>query len=239
MHRVIDVSQLSFGYTVDHVLHDINFHVDEGQFFAIIGPNGGGKSTLLKLLLGLLEPQEGTVRIYGEAPPCPKIAYVPQNLSLDRQFPITALEVVLGALSRNLSLFGRYRSEDVDCARSALEQTGVLEYESDLFGTLSGGISQRVLVARALVSNPSILLLDEPTSCTDKEAESNLLEIIDQLKSTTSILMVTHHVEVIAPLVDGVLCVHKTALLMDPKEICEHISFGLYHAPDPPQKERS
>ncbi len=238
MNKAVDVSHLSFGYSTDHVLRDINFHIDKGQFFAIIGPNGGGKSTLLKLLLGLLEPQEGTIRIYGEDPPCPKIAYVPQNLVLDRQFPITALEVVLGARSRNLSFLGRYRAEDIDCARSALEQTGVLEYESDLFGTLSGGISQRVLVARALASNPSILLLDEPTSCTDKNAESNLLEIIDQLKSSTTILMVTHHVEVIAPLVDGVLCIHKTALLMDPKEICEHISLGLYHAPRPLQEER-
>jgi len=232
MDKAVEVSHLSFRYDTDCVLQDISFHADTGQFFAIIGPNGGGKSTLLKLLLGLLQPQEGSIRIHGKKPPCVEMAYVPQNLALDRQFPITALEVVLGARTRNLSSLGRYRAEDVDRARHALEQTGVLEYESDLFGTLSGGISQRVLVARALASNPTILLLDEPTSCTDKEAESKLLAIIDQLKGSTTIFMVTHHVEVIAPFVNGVLCVHNTALLMDPKEICEHTSFGLYHAPE-------
>jgi len=236
VNKAIDVSNLWFGYDAESVLHDVTFQVEQGQFLGIIGPNGGGKSTLLKLLLGLLQPQQGSISIRGKSPPVPEVAYVPQTLSFDRQFPITALEVVLGAQSRHLSFLGRYRSEDVDCARYALEQAGVLEYESHLFGTLSGGISQRVLIARALVSNPSILLLDEPTSCTDQEAESQLFEIIETLKGSTTIVMVTHHIEVIAPLVEKVLCIHKTALVMDPKEMCEHLSFGLYHIPE--MKER-
>jgi len=227
--NAIDVSNMWFGYDKEPILHDVSFSVPKGNFYAIIGPNGGGKSTLLKLLLGLLQPWEGSIFIDGKSPPAESIAYVPQTFAFDKLFPITALEVVLGGCMEQLSLLGQFRKKALDRARQTLERVGALAYESSLFGELSGGLAQRVLMARALVSNPTILLLDEPTSCADQTAESELLSLISTLQGTVTILMVSHHIDAIAPMAQGVVCVHKNVSCVRPDAICEHVSMGLYH----------
>jgi zinc transport system ATP-binding protein len=228
----IKVENLSFGYhPKESIFTDVSFNVDGGQFLGIIGPNGGGKSTLLKLLLGLLKPWKGTVLINDISPPTPYVGYVPQAFQFDKYFPITVYEVVLGGRARNLSLCGRYTTKDTAAAREALDHVGLSHIADHPFGTLSGGQAQRTLIARALASKPSVLLLDEPTSSTDPTAEAGILETIQTLKDEMTILMVTHNLSAILSHVEGILCVQGGAVMLHPKDVCEHFALGLYHIP--------
>ena len=228
----IVVHNCSFGYVPnERVLHNVSFTVQPGQFLGIIGPNGGGKSTLLKLILGLLTPLHGTISVHGQTPPTQGVGYVPQVFQFDRRFPITAFEVVLGGRARNLSRFGQYRKQDEEAARGALHTVGLEHMADQPFGTLSGGQAQRVLIARALASEPTVLLLDEPTSSSDPEAENAILETIHTLKSGMTILMVTHNLQAILAHVEGILCVQGGAAMFHPKDVCEHFALGLYHIP--------
>lgn len=224
----ISVEHLCFGYTAkDEILHDVSFEIEKGGFYGVIGPNGGGKSTLLKLLLGLLKPQSGRIFI----PPEAQAAYVPQTFRFDRLFPITALEVVLGGRIQNLSCWGRFSDEDRDIAQLKLAQVGLSHLANQRFGSLSQGQAQRVLIARALSSKPSILLLDEPTSSSDPSAQVKTFEVIETLQNSMTILMVTHSITTILEKVQGVLCVQGGAVTISPKDLCEHFALGLYHEP--------
>lgn len=228
----IEVSNLFFGYEKkDLVLRSVSFTVQKGEFLGVIGPNGGGKSTLLKLLLGLLQPTEGTILINGLPPRNSSLhmAYVPQSFSFDKAFPITVLEVVLGGRLRHTN--GTFSKSDTSIAKDALASTGLSHLENNSFGSLSRGQAQRVFIARALASESTILFLDEPTSSSDQESEKKMLEIIMQLKDSITILMVTHNVSSILSHVQGVLCVCKSVTKMNPKDICEHFALGLYHVP--------
>ncbi len=228
----ITVSHVCFGHASgEPVLNNVSFTVTKGQFLGIIGPNGGGKSTLLKLLLGLLKPWSGSITVNGSAPPTLDVGYVPQVFPCDRSFPITVLEVVLGGRARHLSSFGQFNRFDHRAAHEALERVGLPHICHQAFGALSSGQAQRVLIARALASNPSILLLDEPTSSADPAAEAAILSIINSLKGTITILMVTHALEAILESVEGILCIQGGAVLMQPKDVCEHFALGLYHVP--------
>ncbi len=232
MSSSIKVENLSFGYhPKECILNDVSFSVAAGQFLGIIGPNGGGKSTLLKLLLGLLEPWKGSILINNTPPPTPRVGYVPQAFQFDKYFPITALEVVLGGRARNLSWAGRYSKEDREAAQTALARVGLSHLESHPFGSLSGGQAQRILIARALGSEPTVLLLDEPTSSTDPSAEAAILETIHSLQEGMTILMVTHNLSAILSHVEGILCVQGGAVMLHPKDVCEHFALGLYHIP--------
>lgn len=230
---VIEVKDLTFGYAPHEVvLNKVHFRVEKGDFWGIIGPNGGGKSTLLKLLLGLLKPWKGSIHIHGSEGSPPKgVAYVPQSLSVDRKFPITVMEVVLGARLKHLSCWGRFQKDDHEKATDALHTVGLSSLASSSFGELSGGQAQRVFIARALASEASILLLDEPMSSADPHAEASILETIEKLCGTLTILMVTHNVRALLSRVQGVLCVQGASVLMQPKEVCEHFALGLYHYP--------
>jgi zinc transport system ATP-binding protein len=229
MSPFIHVDNLSFGYhPEEYVLKNVSFEVLQGQFLGMIGPNGGGKSTLLKLLLGTLPPWKGTI-VIGNGNE--RIGYVPQAFQLDKRFPITALEVVLGGRARNLSSWGQYTNVDREAAHTALERVGLSHRADSPFGALSGGQAQRVLIARALASEPTVLLLDEPTSSTDAESESMILETIWKLKDGMTILMATHNLHAMLSHVEGVLCVQGGAAMLQPKEVCEHFALGLYHIP--------
>jgi zinc transport system ATP-binding protein len=223
----IIVEHLCFGYTSrDEILHDVSFVIEKGGFWGIIGPNGGGKSTLLKLLLGLLIPQAGRIVVSTK-----EIAYVPQTFGFDRLFPITALEVVLGGRMQNLSFWGRFSEQDRKVALEKLAQVGLAHMADQQFGALSQGQAQRVLIARAIASNPSILLLDEPTSSSDPKAQTAILDVIDGHKAYMTILMVSHSVGAILEKVDGILCVQGGTVTISPKDLCEHFALGLYHEP--------
>ena len=209
---VFELQGVSFAYDTRPVIEDATFSVGEGGFISIIGPNGGGKSTLLKLLLGLLHPQKGTVRVFGERPSRARgrIGYMPQFHRTDAEFPITVEEVVrMGLLSRRTRL-GWPRRGDHDAVSEALETVGCLQLQKEPFALLSGGQRQLVLIARALVSKPSLLLLDEPTANLDPAVEGSFHDLLRRLAGEISICLVSHDVGLVTEQTEHVICVNRT-----------------------------
>lgn len=226
----IKIDQLTFQYEGAAVLDDVSFTIQKGEFVGIFGPNGGGKTTLLKLLMGFLKPMKGAIKILDEAPQDArvKIGYVPQISNLDRQFPITVLEVVMmGCLDS--STFRSYTKHAKDKARQALRHVGLIDFQNHAFGTLSGGQAQRTLFARAIVSEPSILLLDEPTASVDPEAEETIYNLLESLKRSMTIVMVTHDMQAILKKVDRFFCVNRQVTPYSYNQVCDHFAKGLYH----------
>lgn len=231
---VIKLDEISFAYQDTIVLENISLEIFPGEFVAIIGPNGGGKTTLLKIILGFLKPTLGKIEVLGAAPQnnhAAPIAYVPQTTRFDRQFPISVMEVVLSGCLSRLPWHGRFHQSELDAASAALEKVGLLDFQHVPFGKLSGGQAQRVLIARALVSHPQLLLLDEPTASVDSKAEAEIYAILQKLHGTMTILMVTHDLKAAVDRVDRVLCIQRHAIPMKPEEVCEHFAIGLYHPP--------
>jgi zinc transport system ATP-binding protein len=233
MPKLIDVSNLTFAYEDMPVLENVSVQIQAGEFVGIFGPNGGGKSTFLKLLMGFLKPKKGKIEIGGVSPAAArrKIAYVPQIALFDKQFPISVLEVVLMGCLSELTLWGSYSEKSKRKAKEALEQVGMLEKQHQAFGTLSGGQAQRVLIARALASNPEILLLDEPTASIDTEAEGAIYNILSEMKGSKTILMVTHDLQTIHKQAERLLCIQRQLTSFSPNEVCAHFALGLYHPP--------
>lgn len=233
MIEAIRVHNASFKYNESPILDQVSFVVRPGEFIHIMGPNGGGKSTLLKLLMGFIEPNTGSVKIFGKSPEKARtqIAYVPQIFPFDRLFPISVFEVVLSSRLSKLPWHGRYRQEDKNIAIEALKEVDLIDYKDQPIGSLSGGQLQRVLIARALATKPQILLLDEPTSCIDFSAQLEVESILNKLKNKITILMVTHDLEHIGKNADRVLCVHGKLYELKPQEVCQHFSMGLYQKP--------
>ncbi len=206
------IKNLYFSYKKDNVLEDINLEVNERDFLAIIGPNGGGKSTLLKILLGLLSPKSGTIKVLGEAPHknLSKIGYVPQNTNINIDFPIKVIEVVMmGDIGHKRPLFG-YSQIEIACALGALEQVGMQEYADRKIGSLSGGQRQRVMIARALCTHPKILLLDEPTASIDSTGQKQIYELLKRLNEHITIIVVSHDISIILGYADKVAYINKT-----------------------------
>lgn len=233
---MIEFDDVSFSYPETSVLKNVSFQISKGEFIGMIGPNGGGKTTLLKLILGFLKPSRGRVKVFGETagirPAHPhRLAYVPQSVRFDRDFPISVEEVVLSGLISNLPWHGRFRKEDRQAAKKALETIGLSHLSNAAFGTLSGGQAQRVLIARALVSKPELLLLDEPTASVDSRAEADIYALLKQLKGQMTILMVTHDLGAAIDQVERILCVQGSVISLKPEEVCKHFAFGLYHMP--------
>lgn len=229
---MIELSNVSFSYTDFPVLIDVNSKIEKGTFTGIMGPNGGGKSTFLKLLMGFLTPSKGTVQIMGQSPEQArtKIGYVPQFHRTDRDFPVSVWELILmGAVSKT-SLFGRYPAEIKERALFFIEDLGLLPYMHKPFHSLSGGFAQRALLARALLSDPEILLLDEPTANIDAPSSHAILNFLEELKGIKTILLVTHDLHTIVERVDRVICIQGQLTSYLPTEVCEHFAFGLYHS---------
>lgn len=233
MTQAVTAHDISFAYDDIPVLDRVSFTVEPHEYIAIIGPNGGGKTTLLRLILGFLEPQAGHLHLFGKPPTEQErlLAYVPQTLRFDRQFPISVFELVLSGRLAHLPWYGCYRQADKDIAMAALEQVGLADFRNAPFGSLSGGQTQRVLIARALASHPKLLLLDEPTAHVDSQAEHDIYELLQMLRKQMTILMVTHDLAAAVEGVDRVLYVNKTAVSIKPEEVCEHFAIGLYHPP--------
>lgn len=207
----ICIKELSFGYTPDQmILKDVNIDIMPDTFTAIVGPNGGGKTTLLRLILGQLMPTKGHVKIFGGTPRQirERLGYVPQQIRFDPLFPITVSEVVLmGSLTSRTSLGFRYSKHQIEAAHKALEQVS-LDLWKQPFSALSGGQRQRVLIARALVSNPAILLLDEPTANLDPAVSSEFYDLLATLNKKMTILIVSHDMQYVAKNVTNVVCVN-------------------------------
>jgi len=204
--NIIEINNLSFFYAKSKVLEDINLTIQENDFLAIIGPNGGGKSTLLKLILGILKSKKGEIKSSFEAN---SIGYVPQNTNLNINFPITALEVVLmGHIGGKRPLFG-YSKDEICCANNSLEKVGMKDFSDVKIGNLSGGQRQRVFIARALCANPKIILLDEPTASIDVLGQTEVYELLKELNKSISIVVVSHDISVLLNYAKNVAHVNK------------------------------
>lgn len=230
---IVSLKNVSFSYQDNPILKNASFEIEAGEFIGVIGPNGGGKTTLLKLIMGFLIPDSGDIKTFGSSPQSSmkKIGYVPQSLHFDRQFPISVLELVLGGRLSNLPWYGKFSQQDKAAALEALEKMGMADFKNAPFGTLSGGQAQRALIARALASNPQLLLLDEPTASVDSQAGYSIYNILKELQNKITIMMVTHDLRTAIELVQRVICVQTTVISLKPKEVCEHFAFGLYHTP--------
>jgi zinc transport system ATP-binding protein len=208
---VVDLKNVSFSYGPQPVLEDITMSIDRNDFLAIIGPNGGGKTTTLRLILGLIRPDRGTVTVFGKRPEAGRrsIGYIPQSLEYDFDFPINALEVVMmGRLGRR-GLLKRYTAEDTAVALDALERVGMRDRHNRRIGDLSGGERQRVFIARALTVQPRLLLLDEPVSSIDTKWQGEFYSLLKDLSGEMAVVLVTHDVGVLSAYVEQVACLNR------------------------------
>jgi zinc transport system ATP-binding protein len=190
----LNITNLTFAYHKDNILEDINLEVKQNDFIAIIGPNGGGKSTLLKLILGINNIQKGSIDKISS------IGYVPQNTNINTSFPIKVIDVVLMGLSK----------QKISNAKNALQQVGMQDYINTKIGSLSGGQRQRVMIARALCTNPKLLLLDEPTSSIDVEGQKQIYELLKILNKHITIVVVSHDISIILGYATKVAHINKT-----------------------------
>jgi len=211
---VIHIEGLSAGYDGRAVIHDIDLHVARGEFVGIIGPNGGGKTTLVKSILGMLRPMTGTIRfrnVAGETVSRLSIGYLPQRKDIDTLFPITVEEVILSGLMRDLGWFRRPSLQQKRRVGEVLERVGMKEFRRSSIGALSGGQMQRVMVGRAIIQNPELLVLDEPNSYLDMAFEHQLYQLLSHLNAEgTTILMVSHEMASLGHLVSRVVSVEGT-----------------------------
>lgn len=212
---VIALEHVWFSYGGTPVVEDASLEVERRDFLCLIGPNGGGKTTLLKLMLGLLAPDRGAVRVFGEAPARGRmrLGYVAQSFLYDPQFPMRVYDVVLmGRLDRR-RWWGGPGGADRDAARAALAQVGLDGLRHRPFADLSGGERQRVLIARALAAEPEALLLDEPTANVDPGAEGGLYELLRELNARLALVLVSHDLGFVTQLVKRVACVNRRVVV--------------------------
>lgn len=231
--KAIEVKGLYFKYDETPILEDINFEVEENDFVGIIGPNGGGKTTFIKILVGLLKPNSGTVKIFGRAisKMSHSIGYVPQLFNFDKDFPISVMQVVLmGRLSKQ-NLISRFVNDDYNSATESLKKVGMYEFKDELIGNLSGGQKQRVLIARALSVSPKILILDEPTASVDSKAGKNFYELLHDLNENMTIIMISHDIGVVSQYVEKIACLNKNLVFHDSKEISREMLEATYQCP--------
>ncbi|RJR24918.1 MAG: ABC transporter ATP-binding protein [Desulfobacteraceae bacterium] len=229
----VQVEHVCFSYGDNQILKDVSFTLEQGDFLGILGPNGGGKTTLLKLMLGLLKPDRGSIRILGESPldANHRVGYVPQGTDFNNNFPISAMEIsLMGRLSR--SHLGRfYTRTDREKAREALARVGMIAHADTHVGRLSGGQRQRVFIARALATDPEILFLDEPTSSLDPEFETDLYSFLKELNSQVTIVVITHDIGAVSRYVKSVACVNRSLIFHSEGKITTEMLDMAYACP--------
>ncbi|MBI9071451.1 MAG: ABC transporter ATP-binding protein [Melioribacteraceae bacterium] len=211
MKKVIKIENLNFGYDKNLVLENIDLDVFESDFLGIIGPNGSGKTTLIKLMLGILSPTSGKISILDENPKKAqeKISYVPQFGQMEKSFPIKAKSVVEMGLCGKKSFLPWTKKEDIVKIEKAMKHVDILDLAEKPFGELSGGQQQRCLIARAIVSEPKILLLDEPTASVDSSVEEDIFKLLKKLNNEITIILISHDIGFISSYVNRIACVNK------------------------------
>ncbi|GAB6037104.1 ABC transporter ATP-binding protein [Fundidesulfovibrio butyratiphilus] len=227
----IVLRDVSYAYNGHAALRRVNLTVPEGEFLTVIGPNGGGKTTLLRLLLGLLRPTTGQVLVFGREPSdvSDRLGYMPQTQVLGRDFPITVLETVLLGRLGARSFWPFWSRSERERALRCLERTGVAHLEKARLCELSGGQRQRVFLARALACEPRMLLLDEPTASVDPEGRATLHELLGSLAKDITIVLVSHDVSVISRYVTAVACVNQTVHFHPRPELTPEMFAVMYH----------
>ena len=215
MRPFVELEDVDFAYGPVSVLEHINLTVEPGDFLGIIGPNGSGKTTLLRIMLGLLPPTRGAVRLFGHVPASfrqwGRLGYVPQKATLDPALPVTVQEVVATGLLPALGLFGRIRAAERARIGEVLSQVGMAAHAAARIGELSTGQQQRVLIARALVSKPELLILDEPTGGVDPEAQTTFYALLHHLhrERDVTLVLVSHDIGVVAREVTKLACLNR------------------------------
>ena len=230
---VVVIQDLNFSYNRHNVLEGVSLMVAPRDFVSIVGPNGGGKTTLLKLMLGLLNPTMGTVRVFGVPPGEARfrIGYMPQHTHLDPLFPVSAMDVVLMARLGHKRLIGSYSRIDKEAAEEALGKLQSWDLRNKQFSSLSGGQRQRVLIARALASGPDLLLLDEPTAGLDLTVETELYDLLSGITEDLTVVMVSHDLGFVSRLVNKVVCVKRRVVVHPTSEITGEIINEIYGSP--------
>jgi len=227
------VEGLWFSYDGHAVLEDVNLSIPHGDFVSVVGPNGGGKTTLLKLMLGLLRPTRGGIQVFGVTPEQarPRIGYMPQHAQLDPQFPATVMDVALMGRLGHGRPFGPYSKKDKEAVVTALDQVGLRDLYKKPFASISGGQRQRLFIARALACEPDLLLLDEPTANLDVVMESGLYELLQTLNQRLTVVMVSHDLGFVSKLVKSVVCVKCQVSSHPTSEITGEIIDAMYGSP--------
>ncbi len=215
------------------VLEAINLSVESNDFLGIIGPNGGGKTTLLKVILGLIKPSQGKVTVLGMSPERGRkhIGYISQFNLFDHDFPISVFEVVLMGRYKRSGLLPRYSDEDKKAATEALGTVEMLGYKDRQIGRLSGGEQQRVFIARALATNPKLLLLDEPTASIDTSMQAEFYELLDKLKENMAVVLVSHDVSAVSIYVSEIACLNHKLFYHGSKEVSAEELEKTYRCP--------
>jgi zinc transport system ATP-binding protein len=209
MASLIDIHSLSAGYKSNIVLRDVDFSIRENDFIGVIGPNGGGKTTLLKVILGLIKPVKGSIVFNEDLLKRNKIGYLPQMSAGDNSFPVTVMDVVLSGLMINKSVVARITSEDRKRAEYVIGELGLREIRRSPLNELSGGQLQRVFLGRAIIGAPALLLLDEPDNFVDATFENDFYQKLHDLNDRMAILMVSHDVGTISSHVKSFACVNR------------------------------
>ncbi len=231
--EVISIRHLWAGYDSEPVLEDINLSVRELDFIGLIGPNGGGKTTLFKVLLGLLPPVRGEVRVMGQSVEEGRrhIGYVPQSVEFDRDFPISVWEATRMGRLGHRRLLQRYTAEDDEIVAQALRSVDMLDLRDHPIGELSGGQRQRVYIARALATEPRILLLDEPMASVDPQVSAGVYELLNRLNERITIMMVSHDMSAISSHVKTVGCLNRRLFYHGDKQITPDMLEAAYQCP--------
>jgi len=231
--EVVRLDDVWVHYDSIPVLEGINLSVEPNNFLGIIGPNGGGKTTLLKVILGLIKPARGKVSVMGQSPERGRkfIGYISQYNLFDHDFPISVLDVVLMGRYSKTGLGRRYSEEDKRIVNEALKTVDMLDYKDRQVGKLSGGEQQRVFIARALVTDPKLLLLDEPTASIDPTMQAEFYELIDSLKQRMAIIMVSHDISAVSIYVDQIACLNRQLFYHGSKEVSAEALEKTYHCP--------
>ena len=231
--EVVTLDDIWVHYNSTPILEGISLSIEQNDFLGIIGPNGGGKTTLLKVILGLITPSHGRVFVLGKTPQSSRgsIGYVPQHNLFDRNFPISVWDVALMGRYSRAGLFRRYSSDDRTAALNALQTVGMLDHKDHQMGKLSGGEQQRVLIARALVSEPRLLLLDEPTASVDSTMQTEFYELLDRLKHRMAIVLVSHDISAVSVYVDKIACLNRQLFHHGSPEIEAEVLEATYKCP--------
>ncbi|MBN2047844.1 MAG: metal ABC transporter ATP-binding protein [Anaerolineaceae bacterium] len=231
--EIIKIENLWAGYDDEPVIENVNFTIRAGDFIGLIGPNGGGKSTLIRCILGLITPFRGSIKIMGEPVESGRryVGYVPQNVLFDRDFPISVIEVVLmGRLSQK-GWLKHFNARDYAAAEKALRQVNMLHLKNRPISDLSGGQRQRIYIARALVAEPKILILDEPTSSVDANESENIYQLLAEMNDEVTILLISHDISVISAYTKTIGCLNRTLIYHENKELTGEMLEDTYHCP--------